>query len=102
MNTPAHASDTAINRLIDTEAMRASQFEDWHIDINDDGCMIGECPRCGGKDISAVTPEHLKCNGCEHVDGQKYTQLAHDHFEPGETAALRPWDESVDGDEENA
>lgn len=95
MNTPAHASDTAINRLLDTEAMRASQFEDWHIDINDDGAMIGECPRCGGKDISAVTPEHLKCNGCEHVDGQQYRRIDCGHEEPAE---LRELPEELDDD----
>jgi len=86
MNTPADASTTQILALTENDArlLGASQFEDWQIDIGEDGQMIGVCPRCASRDINAVTPEHMHCNGCGHTDGQQYRRIDCGPFEPAE------------------
>ena len=97
-NTPADASTTQILALTENDArlVGRSQFEDWQIDINDDGAMIGRCPRCSSRDINAVTPEHMHCNSCNHADGQHYERIGRTQDDPGESIEIRSRDSDDD------
>jgi ribosomal protein S27AE len=99
-NTPNHMSDTGIHALHELEHetiyLRSAPAEDWHIDIDDDGAMVGKCPRCSSREISAVTPERLQCRDCGHTDGQQYRTVGHGSFEPAESVAVRGYDEALD------
>lgn len=88
MNTPNHASDEQIAELRALEHevvyLRSIPIEDWQIDINEDGAMIGVCPRCAGRDVNAVTPERMHCNACGHTDGTEYVRIGATREDPGE------------------
>ena len=92
MRTPIEATDEQIDALAELERevvyLRSLPVEDWHIDIDDYGAMVGVCPQCKGRDISAVTPERLECRDCGHRDGQQYTRVGRTHEEPGEVVPV--------------
>ena len=62
--------------------------------------MIGRCPRCASKDISAMTPERLQCNDCHHVDGDQTIRVGASGEQPGELIPVLERDPDDYSDEE--
>lgn len=93
MNTPNHASDTAINELAELEHeqvyLRSPPAQDWRLDLDDDGVLLGTCPCCAYRGALLSAPdERVQCCECGHVDGTKYKTVGHGPFEPSESVEL--------------